>query len=361
MAKTFVSDQIMAPDKMKPILAISKREPVQASIALTTDGEALLLLDKKAKPRAVMGMLRAHAAKAKVGLNGSSVRFGRAEVDPDNDPGTVRLFVNKETPGVMRVKLTELIKRVPYQKVELEVDPSLENEPEHEDVELAGPEPGGQPHEAPGGQPHGAPDLAASREVLAALVERIPGVAGADAARLATLKKIAALAGAKSQANDAAGTMTAIAALRQAIDAAAPAPARDPADGAAVRLAKGLLLWNGTRSFVKQELTKLEAAIVAQSIGEADADAIRDNVGSLSDAVLDALDDRLTDRLNALRGTADPAEKRAISGEAREIVAGYQRFVAESELMNDLDDNGVLPLAIRPRLTTVLDAVLQVV
>jgi hypothetical protein len=35
MAKVNVSDQIMAPDKMKPILAFSKREPVQAAIALT--------------------------------------------------------------------------------------------------------------------------------------------------------------------------------------------------------------------------------------------------------------------------------------------------------------------------------------
>lgn len=140
MAKTSIADQIMAPERMKSILAVSKREPVQAAIALTTDGEAVLLLDKKAKPRAVMGMLRSKAAKAKIALNGSSVRFGRAEVDPEYDVGTVRLFVNKGAPGVMRVKLTELIKRVPYQKVEFNIDPSLEEEEKGQEQDAAAPE-----------------------------------------------------------------------------------------------------------------------------------------------------------------------------------------------------------------------------
>jgi hypothetical protein len=123
----------MTPDKMKPLLALSKKEPVQAAIGLTADGEGLLLLDKRAKPKKVLSMLRADAGKAKLQLNAASLRFGRAEVDPDYDPAMVRLFVNKETPGVMRVKLVEIVKRVPYQKVEINVDPSLEEEPEEED------------------------------------------------------------------------------------------------------------------------------------------------------------------------------------------------------------------------------------
>jgi hypothetical protein len=199
--------------------------------------------------------------------------------------------------------------------------------------------------------------------LLATLVRRIPEAAGTNPTRLATLKKIAELAGARLHAGDAAGAADAIAALRQAMETAPPpaGASGDPADGAAVRLAKGLLLWNGTRSYVKQELTKLEAAIIAQSANEADADEIKQRVGEVSDAILDTLDDRLTDKLNELRGTTDLAEKRAISEDARQIVASYQQFIAEDDLMKDIDDNGVLPLDIRPRLTTVLHAVLQIV
>jgi hypothetical protein len=51
MAKAPASDAIMTPDKMKPLLALSKREPVSAAIGLTTDGEGLILLHKKAKPK----------------------------------------------------------------------------------------------------------------------------------------------------------------------------------------------------------------------------------------------------------------------------------------------------------------------
>src|SRR5882724_2893899 len=127
------SDSIMTPDKMKPLLALSKREPVHAAIALTTDGEGLILLDKKMKPKKVMSMLRADAAKAKIQLNTATVRFGRAEVDTEYDSGMVRFFINKDAPGNMRMKLVEVVKRIAYQKVEINVDPSLELDSEEEE------------------------------------------------------------------------------------------------------------------------------------------------------------------------------------------------------------------------------------
>jgi hypothetical protein len=182
------SDSIMTPDKMKPLLALSKKEPVQAAIGLTADGEGLLLLDKRAKPKKVMSMLRADAGKAHLQLNAASLRFGRAEVDPDYDPAMVRLFVNKETPGVMRVKLVEIVKRVPYQKVEINVDPSLEEEPEDEDhiqdtaPESVAPVP---PPLPPTG--HG-PESGGLAHVLAELAHHIAGVADTGLkARLAQL------------------------------------------------------------------------------------------------------------------------------------------------------------------------------
>ena len=84
MAKEPASEQIMPAAKMKALLVLSKREPVQAAIGLTGDGEGIILLDKKAKPRKVFAMLKADAAKAKLALNTASLRFGRAEVDPEH-------------------------------------------------------------------------------------------------------------------------------------------------------------------------------------------------------------------------------------------------------------------------------------
>ena len=46
MAKAPTSDAIMTPEKMKPLLALSKQEPVQAAIGLTADGDGLILFDK---------------------------------------------------------------------------------------------------------------------------------------------------------------------------------------------------------------------------------------------------------------------------------------------------------------------------
>jgi len=134
-AKAPSSDSIMEPGAMKPLLALSKREPVHAAVGITADGEGVILLDKKMKSKKVLATLKASAAKAKIQLQPSTLRFGRAEVDTDYDSGMVRFFLNKEAPGNMRVKLLEVVKRVPYQKVELNVDPSFEEESEEDAAE----------------------------------------------------------------------------------------------------------------------------------------------------------------------------------------------------------------------------------
>ena len=84
------SDSFMTADKMKPLLALSKREPVQAAFGLTSDGEGVLLLDKKMKPKKVLSVLKATAGKSKIQLQPSTLRFGKAEVDTDYDSGMVR-------------------------------------------------------------------------------------------------------------------------------------------------------------------------------------------------------------------------------------------------------------------------------
>jgi hypothetical protein len=235
MAKGPTSDAIMPPEKMKPLLALSKQDPVQAAIGLTAEGDGLILLDKRAKPKKVLSMLRAAAGKAKLQLNNASLRFGRAEVDTDYDSGMVRFFVNKETPGNMRVKLVEVVKRIPYQKVEINVDPSLEEEAEEGEAQETAPSPtSGTAPEAPPPAPPPPPPMdpgqaeGALRQALAGLIARIPGAAGNDAGRKATLLKVAGMANDQLKGHDAAAAGRTIARLREVLDAA-PGGAATPA------------------------------------------------------------------------------------------------------------------------------------
>ena len=364
MANPPVSDSIMAPGKMKPLLALSKSEPIQAAFALSTDGEAVILLDKKAKPRAVAAMLKAAAGKAKITLNSSSIRFGRAEVDVDYNPGTVRFFVNKEAPGATRMLLTEVVKRIPYQKVEINVDPSLE-----EDEDIGGDEEAAAANAAPSGAPvpdpaspapEAVPDVAALRTQFAGLITKIAAAANSDGTRLAMLKTLAGTVNEHLKAGDAAGASTVLALLQQEIGAApAPPAASGGPGGGAVRVAKGLLLWNATRTHVDRQLKTLEAAILAQCGDEPDFDEIRANAGSIHE-ILERLDDGLTEKLNELRGATDAAQKLAIGQAAKQVVARYQRYIGNDALIADIDDNGFTPLDIKPRVTAALDAVLQV-
>ena len=247
MAKAAASDAVMDGTKLKPLLALSKREPVNAAIGLTADGEGLILLDKKAKPRKVADMLRADAKKAGIAVVPASVRWGRAEVDTDYDASMVRFFISKDAPGNMRVKLVEVVKRIAYQKVEINVDASIDEEEGGEGASAETPEGGVVPgvsdapvQSAPEAPPPPPPppqgDAAevALRHALAGLIGRIPAAAGDDAARKTTMLKVAAMANDQLKAHNTAGAGTTIERLRQVIDAASPpagaqAPAVDPA------------------------------------------------------------------------------------------------------------------------------------
>ena len=130
MSKEAPSELIMPADELKSLLIRSKREPVSAAIALTNEGEGLILLDRKARPGKLAGTLRTAAAKAKLSVNVSTVRFGRAEVDIDQDAGLVCFYLSKEAPASMRAKLVEVVKRSGMQRVSLAVEEGLDDDGE---------------------------------------------------------------------------------------------------------------------------------------------------------------------------------------------------------------------------------------
>ena len=133
------ADAIMSPAEMKPLLLLSKREPVTAVIGMTKDHDGVILLNKRLKPRKLLAQLKADARNAKLELDITSLRFGKAEVDTDKDSALVVFTVNKDPPGALRMKLLEVLRRVPYGKVEIGVDAKIEDEPEDDDA------PGGAP------------------------------------------------------------------------------------------------------------------------------------------------------------------------------------------------------------------------
>jgi hypothetical protein len=201
---------------------------VQAAFGLTADGEGLLLLDKKAKPKTVLSMLRAEAGKAKISLNNGSMRFGVATIDTEVDAALVKFSVNKDAGGALRTKLIEVLKRISYSKVEINVDPSLESEPEDQAPE-------GQTEEGQSGQTGDTaatdaarpvaeappvPDAAALTAELTALARQIGQIPNLDAAGKAGLLKLAGEANAKIKSVDLAGAAGAIGQLKDAMRAA---------------------------------------------------------------------------------------------------------------------------------------------
>jgi hypothetical protein len=130
MAQPTPAERIMPEDKFKPLLMLARRDPVQAAIALTTDGDAIIMLDRHAKPKRVAAMLRTAVAKAKMHLNLATFRFGRIEVDTRDDPTLLRFFINREVVASMRLRLIELVKPYGYPKVQLDIEDALDHEPD---------------------------------------------------------------------------------------------------------------------------------------------------------------------------------------------------------------------------------------
>lgn len=124
---------------------------------------------------------------------------------------------------------------------------------------------------------------------------------------------------------------------------------------AGVRLAQGLLIWNAARRYASEQVKALQQVILKDARDEADFKAIEASVGNLDD-LLESLDDSLSKKLDELRETTDPARKAVLSGEAVVIVDRFQTFVDGDSLMNDIDDNGFMPLDIKAKITAALAA-----
>jgi hypothetical protein len=350
----------MSKGEMKRLLRISQQDPVSCAVGLSKDGSAgLMVLDKLKQPRALEKVLLGDEPDAK------NIRWGTASVDPENTK-LVRLTLNRAASGLAR-KLIKTLKGTGVSKVQIGLDDgtvleSHEEAEEEQDADEpgAGSEPA-QEQEQAAAQPD-APSREGLTAQLEALVKRIRDAEESVQGKLTAFARAAGVAIKSGDLAEAAKALEGADSLTNgpAPQAAAPPQQPDPSAGAAVRVAKGLLVWNGTRGYVEQQIRKLEDAIITQSEAERDFDAIRANVGKIN-VIMERLDDSLSEKLDALRGSQDPAEKNRITEEARKIIAAYQSYVATDELIADIDDNGFVPLDVKARLTAALDAVQKIV
>lgn len=107
--------------QMKSLLAKARKgDPVNCAIALTANKQALVLLDRKKRPRQLAAELRKQAKEA--GLALSLVRFGRSEVDGAEDARTVRFVVDKDAPGNFAPRLVVLLRKAGFAHAEIVVD-----------------------------------------------------------------------------------------------------------------------------------------------------------------------------------------------------------------------------------------------
>lgn len=121
-AEPSTADDIMSPAEMKPVLAKAKRgDPVSCAVGLTKEKDGLILLDKRLSPKKLLAELKKHAAEISLEIQQTSLRFGTAEVDVDEDPKLIKFMVNKEAPGALRAKLLESVRRAGFSKVEISV------------------------------------------------------------------------------------------------------------------------------------------------------------------------------------------------------------------------------------------------
>ena len=125
---------------------------------------------------------------------------------------------------------------------------------------------------------------------------------------------------------------------------AAPAPAGGPSPR--VTFTQSRLAWDATRKTVHAELQRLEQTVLAECRDEPDYETIAGNARVLY-TITDFLDERLIDKLDEALNAQGPQDRIARQNEAREIIDEYIAYMADDELLHDVDDNGFVDMQIQ--------------
>jgi len=121
-------DGLMPAAELRALLKKAKRRPMSCVVALTKDKVGVILLDRRRKPRKLMGEVRSQAKAAGLELDATTIRFGRASVDGASDSAQVNILVNKPVPGAMRMGLLPQLRAAGMQRCTIGVDEAIETE-----------------------------------------------------------------------------------------------------------------------------------------------------------------------------------------------------------------------------------------
>lgn len=357
---------LLDPKRLLKQLQQCKRDPARrANFAFLNDNKAppVLALAPKTSPRKLFATLQG-ATGVKTGA------FGRAWIDAN----VLYLEVDKAYGGLLK-KIRPAIKAVGFKvaRIVLAGEDGAEFESDYD------PEDAVETPEAPG-----VPDAAEAQARFAALLKSLgPEIAKAVAEGRANAQDIklkaseAALFGRKQQwvdglallqqieqllgsggstGTDTGGGMAGKAGTAGTAGTSPGAESRTGGTAPGIAFTQSRLVWDSTRKKVQSELRRLEASILDICKDEPDFAAIAAGAKTLY-ARLDFLDERLIDKLDEALNAATPEERRARHDEAREIVSEYVDFVESEELLQDIDDNGFVGVAIKSSLTTSLGAI----
>jgi len=136
----------------------------------------------------------------------------------------------------------------------------------------------------------------------------------------------------------------------------APAPA-----ASVVTYAKSRLAWLAARQKVQSEIDKLRGGLIAAFDGFDIQTELHAEYTQFVAPVLEALDESLADKLDEATNATNPATRAKLVDEAKAIIQRYQAYLAGEPVIIALDTNPIVPVAIRPTLTTTLTALAQAV
>ncbi|GGC52944.1 hypothetical protein GCM10011504_34140 [Siccirubricoccus deserti] len=310
----------MDKDELKVLLRKSKSEPVNCAVAASGEDRTLgvIVLDKVKAPKAVSTQLEKRYPKATL------VRWGKAEVDTENDPKLVIFTLNKNVTGLGK-KLKKSLKGTGYTKVLINFE---DGSPSEQELEEEGVQPGV-------GATPGAP----------------PPSSMAEESESAEAKSADPPSPSPEVNASAEETESAERESEQEVEAEKAAPASPEIAAKHVASARA---WIGTRSKVQAEVDKLKAEILKTYQGQEIVGEIEKAYASRIQPAIDKFDLALAQKLAEASKATDAAAQAKLGTEARAILGRYAQYVASEPLIKELDENPFTPLAIRPTVITTL-------
>lgn len=129
-------------------------------------------------------------------------------------------------------------------------------------------------------------------------------------------------------------------------------------DGPLVAYTKSRLEWQKARQQVRQELRKLEQTIINASQNEEDFEDITVGTSNLY-AMFDRLDERLDDELDAALNAEAPEKRREFHAKAQKTITDYLAYVNSDPLLQEIDGNAFIGVAVHSTLSTTLARLAQ--